>query len=115
MSGVFRTIDPPPPLPLASVSLSSHRIKGGGGGVHTRRGMRGWGGGFNISEDARHWIGLLQYNPSTPDFIADSAPQTMECGGWTHLKRIMEGRDKGNSRVLFETSFNLKQPKRNQI
>jgi hypothetical protein len=25
--------------------------------------VRGWG--VNISEDARHWIGLLQYNPST--------------------------------------------------
>jgi hypothetical protein len=25
--------------------------------------LRGWG--VNISEDARHWIGLLKYNPST--------------------------------------------------
>ncbi len=50
MSGVFRTIDPPPPLHPASVS--SLRTKGGGGGV-------------KISEDARIWIGLLQYNPST--------------------------------------------------
>ncbi len=25
--------------------------------------VRGWG--INISEDFRHWIGLLQYNPST--------------------------------------------------
>ncbi len=25
--------------------------------------MRGWG--VNSLEDARHWIGLLQYNPST--------------------------------------------------
>jgi hypothetical protein len=25
--------------------------------------VRGWE--VNISEDARHWIGLLQYNPST--------------------------------------------------
>ncbi len=59
MSGVFRTIDPPPPLHPASVS--SPRTKGGG--VHTRRG--GGGGGVNISEDARPWIGLLQYNPFT--------------------------------------------------
>jgi hypothetical protein len=43
VSGVFRSIDPPPPLHPASVS--SPRT--------------------NISEDARHWIGLLQYNPST--------------------------------------------------
>jgi hypothetical protein len=32
-----------------------------------RRGYNSPGGegGINISEDARHWIGLLQYNPST--------------------------------------------------
>ncbi len=59
MSGVLRTIDPPPPLPLASVS--SPRAKGGG--VHTRRAVSWWG--VNISENARHWIGLSQYNPST--------------------------------------------------
>jgi hypothetical protein len=58
VSGVFRTIDPPSPLQPASVS--SPRTKGWG--VHTRRAVRGWG--VNISEDARHWIGLLQYNPS---------------------------------------------------
>ncbi len=42
MSGVFHTIDR-------------------GGGVHTRRAVRGVGGQY--FEDARHWIGLLQYNP----------------------------------------------------
>ncbi len=42
VSGVFQNIDPPPPLHPASVS--SHRTKG---------------------EDARHWIGLLQYNLTT--------------------------------------------------
>ncbi len=55
VSGVFRTIYPtprtqrvcPPPAPTR------------GKGVHTRRAARGWGG-VNISEDARHWIGLLQ-------------------------------------------------------
>jgi hypothetical protein len=41
VSGVFRTIDP----------------------HHTRRAVRGWWA--NISKDARHWIGLLKYNPST--------------------------------------------------
>jgi hypothetical protein len=64
MSGVFRTIDAPPPLHPASVS--SPRTKGGG--VHTRRAVRGWG--VNILEDARHWIGLLQYNPSTACTVA---------------------------------------------
>jgi hypothetical protein len=60
VSGVFRTIDPPPPLHSASVSSPCTK---GGGYIHTRRAVRGWG--VNISEDARHWIGLLQYNPST--------------------------------------------------
>jgi hypothetical protein len=59
VSGVFRTIDPHPPLPLASVS--SPRTKDGGR-THSPGGE---GVGVNISEDARHWIGLLQYNPST--------------------------------------------------
>jgi hypothetical protein len=40
VSGVFRTIDPPPSLHPPSVS--SPRTKGGG--VHTRRAVRGWGG-----------------------------------------------------------------------
>ncbi len=57
LSGVFRTIAPPP---LHPASVSFLRTKGGG--VYTRRAVRGWG--VNISEDARHWIGLLQYNPS---------------------------------------------------
>jgi hypothetical protein len=52
VSGVFQNIDPPPPLHPASVSP-------------LRRAVRGVGGG-NTLEDARHWIGLLQYNPSTP-------------------------------------------------
>jgi hypothetical protein len=38
------------------------RTNGGGGGTHSP-GSEG-GRGVNILEDARHWIGLLQYNPS---------------------------------------------------
>jgi hypothetical protein len=45
---------PPPPSPRECVLPP---------GVHNRWVERGWG--VNISEDARHWIGLLQYNPST--------------------------------------------------
>ncbi len=56
--GVFRTIDPPSPLPLASVS--SPRTKGGGYTLARR-----WGGGGQYFGRRQHWIGLLQYNPST--------------------------------------------------
>jgi hypothetical protein len=55
-----------PPTPLHPPSVSSLRTKGRG--VHTRRAVRGWGPwGGNILEDARHWIGLLQYNLSTAE------------------------------------------------
>ncbi len=56
VSGVFQNIEPPllhpqrvcpPPATKAGGTLSP-----GGGGV-------------NILEDARHWTGLLQFNPST--------------------------------------------------
>jgi hypothetical protein len=70
VSGVFRLLTPPPPLHPASVS--SPRTKGGG--VHTRRAVRGWE--VNISEDARHWIGLLQYNLSTLIYIIYGTPPT---------------------------------------
>jgi hypothetical protein len=51
----------PPPAPKAG--------GGGGGGVGTLSpgGEGVVGQYFNISEDARHWIGLLQCNPSTED------------------------------------------------
>ncbi len=58
VSGVFRTIDPPPPFHLASVSSP---LTKGGVGVQGGEGV----GGVKISEDAKHGIGLLQYNPST--------------------------------------------------
>jgi hypothetical protein len=50
---------------VSGVFPSSPRTKGRG--VHTRRAVRGLG--VNISEDARHWIGLFQYNPSTVDTL----------------------------------------------
>jgi hypothetical protein len=58
-----RAIDPHP--------LSTQRLcpppasKAGVGRVHTRRAVRGWGGQYF----GRHWIGLLQYNPSTESCI----------------------------------------------
>jgi hypothetical protein len=54
VSDVFQNIDPPPPLPLASVSFP--RTKGGG--VHTRRAVRGMGGQFWKTPA----IGLASYN-----------------------------------------------------
>jgi hypothetical protein len=56
----------PYPLSTQRVSvLPPHQRRGGGGGTHadTRLAVRGWG--INILEDARHWIGLLQYNLSS--------------------------------------------------
>jgi hypothetical protein len=50
VSGVFQTIDPPPPLRPASVSFP--RTNGRG---YTLAGQ--WGGwGVKILEDARHWL-----------------------------------------------------------
>jgi hypothetical protein len=60
VSGVFQNIGPPPP-PLSTQRVCpppSNR-------VHTRRALRGWG--VNILEDARHWIGLLEYNLSSSE------------------------------------------------
>ncbi len=55
MSGVFRTIDPPPPLPLASVSFPLNK----GRGTHSP----GVGGQYFGRRQTLYW--LLQYNPST--------------------------------------------------
>jgi hypothetical protein len=60
VSGVFRTIDPPPPSPPSECVLPPpHQRRGGS---HSPGGE---GVGVNILEDARHWIGLLRYYPST--------------------------------------------------
>ncbi len=59
MSGVFQNIDPPTPSPPSECVLPPHQRRG----LHTRRAVKGCG--INIVEDARHWIGFLQYNPST--------------------------------------------------
>ncbi len=81
MSGVFGIIDTPPPLHPASVSSP-----------------RGEGGGVNILEDARHWIGLFQYIPLrwwvwVPIEEKDLEPKSpglpkhvLELSGWSLLK-----------------------------
>ncbi len=63
MSGIFQIIDPPPPYRPGSMKPPPPPAFGGEGGTHSLGGEGG--GGINISEDARHWIRLLQYNPST--------------------------------------------------
>ncbi len=59
VSGVFRNYWPPTPSPPSECVLPAHQRDGG----------------VNISEDASHWIGLLQYNPSTQDTFLSC----MEC------------------------------------
>ncbi len=59
MSGVFRTNYWPPHPRSAQRVCPPPAPKAGVGGFHTRRAVRVVGGG------ARHWIGLLQYKPST--------------------------------------------------
>jgi hypothetical protein len=59
VSGVFRTIDPPATQRVHVLPPHQRRR-----GTHSP-GSEGVGGGGNISEDAKHWIELLQYNPST--------------------------------------------------
>jgi hypothetical protein len=62
VSGVFRSelLTLPPLYPQR---VCPHPApKAGGGGTYSPGGK---GVGFSISEDARHWIGLLQYNPYT--------------------------------------------------
>jgi hypothetical protein len=62
----LQNIDPSPSFYPAS--LSSPRTKGGGYTLAWWLGV----GGVDILEDARYWIGLLQYNPSTGRYIEGS-------------------------------------------
>jgi hypothetical protein len=60
VSGVFRTtVLTPHPLSAQRVCTPPHQRRGG------TNSPGGEGVVVNSSEDARHWIGLLQYNPST--------------------------------------------------
>ena len=96
MSGVFQNIDPPTPLHPANMSLP--RTKGGGV-HHTRREVREWE--VNILEDARHWIGLLQYNLS--------AIQSIELGQPTS-RAFFFPLDHRGYEILYEAPFPLPRP-----
>ncbi len=62
VSGVFQNIHPPPPpTPLSTQRVCPPPTPKAGGYTLAWQ----WGRGVNILEDARHWIGLLQYNLST--------------------------------------------------
>jgi hypothetical protein len=74
VSGIFQTIDPPP-LSTQRVCLP-HAPKAGRGGTHSP-GRKGWG--VNILEDARYWIGLLQYNSSTTEALLIYKAGTSKC------------------------------------
>ncbi len=74
VSGVFQNIDPP--RPLSTQRMYPHPASKAGGG-NTRRAR---GGGGNILEDARHWMGLLQYNPSTVQKIRIATSATRSSG-----------------------------------
>jgi hypothetical protein len=73
VSVVFRTFDCQRPIQCLASSeilfpypLTARRVCNPRLLVRAVDTLAGWrGGGDNISEDARHWIGLLQYNPST--------------------------------------------------
>ncbi len=55
---------PPTPSPPSKSVLPPHQRREGG--THSPGGEGVW---VNISEDARHWIGLLKYNPSTGSVV----------------------------------------------
>ncbi len=74
VSRIFQNIDPPLSPPSESVLP---RTKGGG--VHTRRAVRGWG--INILEDERQRIGLLQYNLSTGTGITSRGEGSQQMRG----------------------------------
>ncbi len=77
---------PPTPSPPSVWVLPLHQRRG----VHTRRAVRGWGGGgVNILEDARHWIGLLQYNPSTGAAEGRETPETEGMPRTAHLEPLL--------------------------
>jgi hypothetical protein len=85
--GVFKIIDPPP--------LSTQRVcpPPAPKAVYTRRAVRGVGEGFNILEDAKHRIGLLQYNLSVgtgtvKDYVSNLGETLKKLKTYVTLQRI---------------------------
>jgi hypothetical protein len=68
---------PPPPSPPSECVLPPHQRRG----LHTRRAVRGMG--VNILEDAKHVIGLLQYNLSTLGSKCDLSTQISPLDCWS--------------------------------
>ncbi len=89
-SSVWRLPNYWPTTPSPPSECVLPRTKGGDVIVHTRRAVRGWWW-VNISEDARHWIGLLQYNPSLrPDVQPDPEwPACVQAGGGQGLHLLL--------------------------
>jgi hypothetical protein len=90
--------------PSELLSFPPHQRRG----VHTcrrRRAVRGWG--VNILEDARDWIGLLQYNPSTHWTFANRRTRKMCKEGDktpTLFHQISIRSLHLHKRIIFETS-----------
>jgi hypothetical protein len=77
----------PAPFPPSECVLPSHQRRG----VHTRRAVRGWG--VYILEDARHRIGLLQYNLSTSQTI------------WLYTLQLKRKLLRNNTRYSFQRNL----------
>jgi hypothetical protein len=110
VSGIFRTIDPHP--------LSLYRVcpppapKAGGGGVHTRRGVCGWGGGSIVRKTPDIGLASFRIIPLRQDGTVESwrqfctpkmseswrlAPSTENQDGAFHGVTSLPGRKKVGS------------------
>ena len=73
-SSVWRLTNYWPPHPLSTQRVCPPLASKAGGYTLAGRWGRGWE--VIISEDARHWIGLLQYDPSTVPTVRTSDTDT---------------------------------------
>ncbi len=72
---------PPTPSPPSGCVLPPHQRRGD---TNSPGGEGGWGW-VNISKDARHWIGFLQYNPSTVLWQQGSFFQHTHAYTWVYI------------------------------